>query len=68
MKGDEMGERILLKLTSRKMVVFIVGTVLLCLGQIDQDAWRWVAAVAVGAVALQNFGEGILLGREKSDD
>ena len=46
------------RLTSRKLLVLIAGTVLLCVGRLDSGQWLWLAAAYMGANALRAFAGG----------
>lgn len=63
-------QRLVEKMLSIKFVIFIVATVLRCVGVIGNAEWLTVAmAVIAGREAQKVFGDRFqLLGRKKSDE
>jgi hypothetical protein len=41
------------KLMSRKLWLVVAATALLAFGMIEEDTWKWIASVYLGAEALQ---------------
>jgi len=58
--------RILFKVTGRKVVVFVVASAFLAAGIIEQEQWMWVAVATGGFVSVEKFA-GLLGGKAKSD-
>ena len=47
--------RILFKVTGRKVLVFAFATGLLIAGLIDQDAWMWIALGIAGLTSIDKL-------------
>jgi hypothetical protein len=51
----EIFDRVVNKVTGRKVMVFITATVLLVVGALDSQQWMYVAIGTAGFVSVENF-------------